>query len=153
MNTKNYLLLLAAGAAVVAVSVAAPVSLPKAFRTTGFFIGVTQGTDQVTSNPQYDRVDLAGRNLVNIAMGRSPTDTSVSNQVLVLRVDCGLRDAILMVYDRSTSNFVGRIARSTNLDCVKQQDTNKPGPNRARFVGHFQVDSTGSVSNSLLGGY
>jgi hypothetical protein len=136
MNTKKYTLLLAAGAVAVAVSVLAIPPQSKPFRTTAALIGVTQGTDQVTSNPQFDRVDLAGRNLVNIAMGRSPTDNSVSNQVLVMTFSCDLSFGTLSVYDRSTSNVVATIA-----------------PNRARFVGQFQINPTGSVSNSLLGGY
>jgi hypothetical protein len=153
MNTKKCIILAAAGVAVAAISARAISEVMKPFRTTGFFIGVTQGTDDVTSRPQYDRVDLAGRNLVNIAMGRSPTDNSVSNQVLVMNFSCDLTEASLSVYDRSASNLVATIAQSTSIDSVKSQDTNAAGPNRARFVGQFEIQSGGSVSNSLLGGF
>lgn len=56
-------------------AVAAGVAGVKTFRTTGYFIGITQGTNPVTGYLQYDDVNLAGHNLVNFAMGRNVTDT------------------------------------------------------------------------------
>jgi hypothetical protein len=153
MNAKKCTLLAVAGLAVAAISVYAIVSPSKTFRTTGYFIGVTQGSNSVTGNPQFDTVNFAGRNLVNLAMGRSVTATNVPNQVMALTFACDLSSASLVVYDLSTSNVVNIIAPSTSIDSVKQQDTKQTGPNRARFVGMFQIAANGTSTNGLLGGY
>ena len=153
MNAKNYALLGVAGLAAAAISAYAIVGTSKTFRTTASLIGVTQGSDPLTTNPEYDDVILAGRNLVNLAMGRSVNDTNVPGQVMAMTFDCDLSSASLVVYDRSTSNVVATIAGSTSVDAVKQQDTNRTGPNRARFVAHLQVLRNGNVAYGLLGGY
>ena len=153
MNTKKYALLGVAGVAVAAVTAYAAVTSIEIFRTTGFFIGVSQGTNSVTSEPEYNEIKFAGWNLVNLAMGRSVTDTSVSNQVMAMTFDCDLSSASLVVYDLSTSNIVGTIASSTSIDSVRQQDAKQTGPNRARFVGQFQIAQVGNPTNGLAGGY
>jgi hypothetical protein len=153
MNAKKYALFGVAGLAVAAISAYAIVGTSKTFRTTGSFICVTQGSNQVTSNPQFDNLNLAGRNLVNLAMGRSVNDTNEPNQVMAMTFECDLSSASLVVYDRSTSNVVAVIAGSTSVDSVKQQDTNQTGPNRARFVAHLQILRNGNVAYGLLGGY
>src|SRR6516164_2403305 len=111
MNGKKYLLIGALGLAAVA-SVFAIAATSKTFRTTGIFIGVAQGHDQVTGNPQFDELTLVGHNLVNLAMARSATDTNVPNQVMAMTINCDLSSASLVVYDRSTSNIVATIAES-----------------------------------------
>jgi len=153
MNTKKYTLLGVAGIAVAAITAYAAVASIGVFRTTGFFIGVSQGTNSVTSEPEYNEIKFAGWNLVNLAMGRSVTDTSVSNQVMAMTFDCDLSSASLVVYDLSTSNIVGTIASSTSIDSVRQQDARQTGPNRARFVGLFQIAQAGNPTNGLAGGY
>jgi hypothetical protein len=124
----------------------------KTFRTTAYFIGITQGTNPVTGDPQYDRVNLAGHNLVNLAMGRDVTDNR-ANQVLAMTFACDLSSASLVVYDTHTSNTVATIAVSTTINSVKQQDTNQKGPNRAHFVAVLQIGQNGNPTNGLLGGY
>src|SRR5436190_23191246 len=100
---KKRLFLAMAGFSFVALSVSAVALIgSRTFRTTGSFIGVTQGSDHVTSNPQFDRVDFAGRNLVNLAMGREATDTNSPNQVLAMTFECDLNAARLVVYDRAS---------------------------------------------------
>jgi hypothetical protein len=153
MNAKKYTLLGVAGLAVVAITAYANVVAFKTFRTTGVFIGVTQGTNSVTGDPQYDETTFAGWNLVNLAMGRSGGDTNVSNEVMAMTFDDNLSSASLVVYDLSTSNIVGVIASSTSIDFVKQEDAKQTGPNRARFVGQFQIAQDGNSTNGLAGGY
>jgi len=153
MNAKKYALLGVAGLAVAAVTAYASVVPLKTFRTCGVFYGVTQGTNTVTGDPQYDETILGGWNLVNLAMGRNVTDTSVSNEVMAMTFDCDLNAATLVVYDLSTSNILNTIASSTSLDSVKQEDAKETGPNRARFVGQFQIAHDGNTTNGLLGGY
>jgi hypothetical protein len=153
MNTRKCLLLVAAGLGLAAISASALVAVNKTFRTTGFFIGLTQGTNAVSSNPQFDSANFAGWNLVNLAMGRSAADTSNTNQVMAMTFDCDLSSASLVVYDRSTSNVVATIAESTSVDSIKQQDVKKTAPNHAHFVGQFKIDSNGNGTNGLQGGF
>ena len=82
MKTKKRIFLGVASLAVAAIAAyAAGVVSTTTFRTTGYFIGLTQGTNPATGHPRYDYFDFAGHNLVNLAMGRTLTDTSVTNQV------------------------------------------------------------------------
>jgi hypothetical protein len=153
MNTKKYVLLGVAGLAAAAITAYASVGAFKTFRTLGVFIGVTQGTNSVTGNPQYDETIFGGWNLVNLAMGRNVIETNVPNQVMAMTFDCDLSSASLVVYDLSTSNIVNTIASSTRIDSVKQEDAKQTGPNRARFVAQFQIAQNGNPTNGLLGGY
>ena len=150
-NKRNILILL--GLSLATITAIAASETAKTFRTVGNFIGVSQGTNEVASNPEFDSVNFVGRNLVNLAMGRGVTDTNVPNQVLAMTFDCDLSSASLVVYDRASSNVIATIAESTSMDSVKQQDANKAGPNRARFVGQFKIDESGGATNALLGGY
>ena len=154
MNTKKRIFLGVASLAVAAFAAyAAGVVGTKTFRTTGYFIGLTQGTNPATGHPQYDSSDFAGHNLVNLAMGRNPTDTSVTNQVMAMTFACDLSTASLVVYDEITSNVVATIAASTSVDSVRQEDAKQTGPNRAHFVAVLQIGPNGNASNGLLGGY
>jgi len=154
MKIKKRILLGLAGLAVAAiVAYAGGVVGTKTFRTTGYFIGLTQGTNPVTGHPIYDYVDFAGHNLVNLAMGRNLTDTNVPKQVMAMTFACDLSAADLVVYDESTSNVVATIAASTSVDSVRQQDTNRKGPNRAHFVAVLQIGQNGNETNGLLSGY
>jgi hypothetical protein len=122
-------------------------------RTLGYFIGLTQGTDPITNTPRFENADFAGHNLVNLAMGRDATDTSVPNQVLAMTFACDLSSANLVVYDELASNVVAVIAASTSVDSVLQQDAHEAGPNRAHFVAALQINTNGNPTNGLLGGY
>jgi hypothetical protein len=156
MNSKKTMLLAVAGLSVAAITACAAAGSSDpliTFRTTGVFIGVTQGTNPVTGNPQYDKTTLGGWNLVNLAMGRCVTDTNVPNQVMAMTFDCDLSSASLVVYDWSVSNIVNTIATSTNIDTVTQEDAKQTGPNRARFVTQFQIAQNGNPTNGLLDGY
>jgi hypothetical protein len=156
MNSKKYTLLVVAALSVAAITACTAKGSPNpliTFRTTGFFVTVTQGSNSVTGDPQYDKTTLAGWNLVNLAMGRSVTDTNVPNQVMAMTFDCDLSSASLVVYDNSVSNIVNVIATSTNIDSVTQEDAKQTGPNRARFVTQFQIAQNGNPTNGLLGGY
>jgi len=153
MKTNKYTYLAVAGLALATIAAYATGAVSvKTFRTTGYFIGITQGTNPVTGDPQYDRVDLAGHNLVNLAMGRGVTDNR-TNQVMAMTFACDLSSASLVVYDTRTSNILATIAASTTIDSVKQQDTNQKGPNRAHFVAVLQVAANGNPTNGLLSGY
>jgi len=123
------------------------------YRTTGYFIGLAQGTNPVTGHPKFVDVDFAGHNLVNLAMGRSLTSTNDPRQVLAMTFAADLTSASLVVYDLSTTNVVATIAASTSIDSVKQQDTNGKGPNRAHFVTYLQVAANGNSTNGLADGY
>jgi hypothetical protein len=154
MKTKNQIMLgLAAVAAVAIATYAASVAGTKTFRTTGHFVGVTQGTNAVTGNPQYDNVDFAGHNLVNLAMGRDPNDKTEPNQVMAMTFACDLSSASLVVYDERTSNAVATIGASTTIDSVTQEDAKQKGPNRAHFVAVLQIEPNGTTADGLLGGY
>lgn len=122
------------------------------FRTTGYFAGLTQGTNG--GRLVYADASFAGHNLVNLTMGRNANDTHFPQQVLALTFDCDLSSASLVVYDQSISNVVATIASSSVIDVVKQQDTKKEaGPNRAQFVTMLSVFQNGDGTNGLLGGY
>lgn len=158
MNAKKRLLLgIASIAAVVAAaytSTAADTNVFKTFRTTGYFVGLTQGTNAVTDKPMYDNVSFAGHNLVNLAMGRGLTNTNFPNQVMAMTFACDLSSANLVVWDLVTSNTVAVIAPSVSVDAVYQQDAlNKVGPNRAHFVAALQINQLGDGTNGLAGGY
>lgn len=154
MKTNKRILLVAAGLAVASVAAyATGVVGSKTFRTTGYFLGITQGTDPVTSHPRFDQLNLAGHNLVNLAMGRNLTSTNVPSQVMAMTFECDLSAANLVVYDKHSSNIVATIAASTTVDSVKQQNTNLKGPNRAHFVALLQLGQNGNTTNGLAGGY
>ncbi|MGP8239922.1 MAG: hypothetical protein ACLQVW_31520, partial [Limisphaerales bacterium] len=124
----------------------------KTFRTLAYFIGLSQGTNSLTGDPEYVNNDFAGHNLVNLAMGRASDDT-VSNQVLAMTFACDLSSARLVVYDKATSNVVATIADSTMINSVKQQDKGETGPNRAHFVAVVQLEQNGNATNGLVDGY
>jgi hypothetical protein len=156
MKSRNRLFLGIASAVALAAStyVAGAAETNKTFRTTGYFVGLTQGTNPVTGTPTYDNVSFAGHNLVNLAMGRSLTDTNFPRQVLATTFACDLSSASLVVYDLGTSNTLTIIASSVSVDAVYQQDaTRVGGPNRAHFVAALQVNSNGNDTNGLAGGY
>jgi len=123
------------------------------YRTTGYFVGLTQGTNPVTGRPKYVDFDFAGHNLVNLALGRPLAGTNDPSQVLAITFAADLTAASLVVYDLSSSNVVATIAASTSIDSVKQQDTNGKGPNRAHFVTYLQVAANGNSTNGLADGY
>lgn len=122
-------------------------------RTTGYFIGLTQGSNAVTGDPILENVSFAGHNLVNLAMGRSLTDTNFPSQVLAMTFECDMSSASLVVYDRAVSNTVAVIASSTAIDSVYQQDFKQAGPNRAHFVALLQFGANGNDTNGVTGGY
>ena len=154
MNTKKRMLLGAAALAIAAVGAYATGSVvSKTFRTTGFFIGLTQGTNHVTGHPRFDDVTFAGHHLVNLAMGRSVHDTNFPQEVMAMTFPCDLSAASLVVYDRGTSNVVATIAASTSIDSVVQQDPLQKGPDRAHFVAVLQIGPNGNPTNGLVGGY
>jgi hypothetical protein len=153
MKTRKKLLLAAASAAVVAVAAYATNVLTETFRTTGYFIGLTQGQDPINGHPRYEQANFAGHNLVNLAMGRSATDTNVHSQVMAMTFACDLSSANLVVYDEDTSNIVATIAASTTVDSVKQQDAGESGPNRAHFIAVLQIGTNGNSTNGLVDGF
>lgn len=128
------------------------------FRTTGYFVGLTQGSNSLTKSasetPAYSNVSFAGHNLVNLAMGRSANDTSFPKQVLAINFACDLSWADLVVQDLSTSNTLTVIATSVSVDTIYQQDSTKDaGPNRAQFVASLQINPNGNETNGLAGGF
>ncbi len=157
MNAQKRLILGIAGlvaAVATACSVSADTITLKTFRTTGYFEGIAQGTNPVTGYPKYANASFAGHNLVNLAMGRSLSDTSHPSQVMAMTFACDLSSADLVVYDLATSNTVGIIAGSVSVDSVYQQDPGfKAGPNRAHFVATLQVQPGGNGTNGVVGGY
>jgi hypothetical protein len=153
MKTKKRIFLGLASLAVAAAAAYAAGVSTVTFRTLGYFIGLTQGTDPVTGHPRYVNADFAGHNLVNLAMGRGVSDTNVPNQVLAMTFACDLSAASLVVYDTLASNVVATIAASTTIDSVVQQDVKEPGPNRAHFVAVMQIGANGNPTNGLLNGY
>jgi hypothetical protein len=152
MKTQKRIILGVAGLALAAVAAYASSVSNVTFHTLAYFIGITQGSDPVTGHPRYENADFAGHNLVNLAMGRSATENE-TNQVLAMTFSCDLSSAKIIVYDRSTSNAVATIATSTMMDSVLQQDTREVGPNRAHFVGVFQLGENGNSTNGLISGY
>jgi hypothetical protein len=153
MKSRKRIFLAVASLAVAAIAAYASGVGTVTFRTLGYFIGLTQGTNAVTGHPQYDNANFAGHNLVNLAMGRSAGDTNVPNQVLAMTFACDLSSASLVVYDILTSNVVATIAASTSMNSVVQQDVNARGPNRAHFVAELQIGTNGNPTNGLLEGY
>jgi hypothetical protein len=153
MKTNKRIILGVAGLAVAAFAAYASGAGSVTLRTLGYVIGITQGTDPITGNPRFVDADFAGRNLVNLAMGRDVSDTNVPNQVMAMTFACDLSSANLVVYDELTSNVVATIAASTTVDSVLQQDARQKGPNRAHFVAMMQVNTNGNPTNGILGGY
>jgi hypothetical protein len=158
MNVKRRILFGIAGLtttlAMVGTIRAADTNTLKTFRTTGYFIGLTQGTNPVTQKPTYDNASFAGHNLVNLAMGRNLTDTNHPHQVMAMTFDCDLSSASLVVYDLATSNALATIAASTFVDSVYQSDPlNQPGPSRAHFVTTLQINPLGNPTNGLVNGF
>jgi len=153
MKTKNRILIAATSLAVAAVAAYASGVATVTLRTCGYFIGVVQGTNAVNNHPEYYGVDFAGRNLVNLAMGRGFSATNEPNQVMAMTFACDLSSANLVVFDKTTSNVVATIAASTTIDSVKQQDAGQHGPNRAHFVAVLQLGPNGNSTNGLAGGY
>jgi hypothetical protein len=143
----------AAGLALAAVAAYASSVGTVTMHTLAYFVGITQGSDPVTGHPKYENADFAGHNLVNLAMGRPSTNEPDTNQVLAMTFSCDLSSAKMIVYDRSTSNAVATIAESTTMDSVLQQDPRETGPNRAHFVGVFQLGPNGNSTNGLVSGY
>lgn len=156
MNTKISLLLgIASLVAVTATtSSVAAAETNVTLRTTGYFVGLTQGTNAVTKKPSYSNVSFAGHNLVNLAMGRGLNDTNFPNQVMAVTFACDLSSADLVVWDLAASNTVAVIATSVAVDAVYQQDAlSHTGPNHAHFVSTLQIQQSGGETNGLLGGY
>lgn len=121
------------------------------FRTTGYFLGIMQATNQ--NKPQFDEVSFTDANLVNLAMGRGVNDKTTPNQVMAITFACDLSSASLVVYDTNTSSIVSTIASSTTVSSVLQQDAHQTGPNRAHFVALLQLGQTGNATDGLTGGY
>jgi len=141
-------------AVAIAHTASAQTNTVKTFRTTGYFVGLTQGTNPVTEHPIYDNVSFAGHNLVNLAMGRGLYDTNHPNQVMAMTFTCDLSSANLVVYDLAVTDVVATIAASVSVDAVYQQDAQvKPGPNHAHFVATLQVNQNGNDTNGLSSGY
>lgn len=158
MNAKKSLILgIASAAALFATTYAAGAAETntfKTYRTTGYFVGLTQGSNAVTGTPMYDNVSFAGHNLVNLAMGRSLTSTNAPRQVMAMTFACDLSSANLVVWDLGTTDTVAVIASSVSVDAVYQQDPiSRQGPNRAHFVAALQVNANGNSTNGLASGY
>ena len=157
MNIKQRLLLGITGAvALVAATYAAGAADTNTvtLRTTGYFVGLTQGSNAVTGTPMYDNVSFAGHNLVNLAMGRSLTDTNFPRQVMAMTFACDMSSASLVVYDLAVTDTVAVIASSVSVDAVYQQDPiSRNGPNRTHFVAALQINPNGNPTNGLAGGY
>ena len=152
MNTKKWLLISAATAATIGLAGIGIIS--KTYRTTAVFLGVQQGVDPTTQLPQFDYLRLAGHDLVNLAMGRSITDTNFPRQVLAATFLCDRSAASLVVYDKDTDSIVATIAQSTSFDSVVQQDSTLiAGPDRARFVAQFDVNENGNDTDGILDGF
>jgi len=155
MNATQRILLRFAGFALSAATVCTvgAADTNKTFRTTGYFVGLTQATNPVSGKPLYENISFAGHNLVNLAMGRSLTDKTHPNQVMAMTFECDLSAASLVVYDLASSNILTTIAASTVVDSVKHQDLQQKGPNRAHFVAMLQIAQVGNPTNGLAGGY
>jgi hypothetical protein len=153
MNTNKRIAIVAASLAAAALAAYATGVTTKIFRTTGYFIGLTQGSDPVNGHLRYEDANFAGHNLVNLALGRDATATNVPAQVMAMTFACDLSSADLVVYDLATSNIVATIASSTSVDSVRQQDAGFSGPNRAHFVAVLQIGTNGNGTNGLLGGF
>lgn len=153
MNSKKWLPLGAVAIVAVAITASAIPLIPsKTFRTTASLVGISQGHDSVSLHPQYDFTSLAGWNLINLAMGREVTNRTVTTQVLAMTVACDLKSASLVAYDKANSNAVVTLATTTSFETVTKQVGNA-GPNRARFVALFQVNTNGTATDGLIGGF
>ena len=64
MKVKNRMIIGAASLAVVALAAYATEVNSKTFRTLAYFIGLSQGTNSLTGDPEYVNNDFAGHNLV-----------------------------------------------------------------------------------------
>jgi hypothetical protein len=157
MHTQKRNLLFGAALAVAAMTVSqvwADNTNLVTFRTTGYFVGLAQGSNSVSGKPSYENISFAGHNLVNLEMGRSLTDTNHPSQVLAMTFECDLSSASLVVYDLATSNLVAVIGAGTVSSVVRQQDLGTAaGPNRAHFVTTVQLDANGNSTNGVTGGY
>ena len=151
MVTKKWWILGAAAVVTFVISASAVLVSSKTFRTTALLLGVAQKTG--AGLPVFDYSRIAGFKLVNLAMGRSESDTTVTNQVLVMTFPCDLSTAQLAVYDKNTSNVVVAIADSSGLvDSVQGVGISKTGKTNsvARFVTQLIVNQHGNLSGGFL---
>jgi hypothetical protein len=152
MKARNIII----GAATLAVAAAtayAATVVTKTYRTTAYFVGIQQGTNDSNGHPSFQNASFAGHNLVNLAMGRSPAATNTPGQVLAMTFACDLSSASLVVYDEKLSNVVATIGQSTSIDSVVQQDNLAKAPNRAHFVTVLPLNANGNGTNGIASGY
>lgn len=123
------------------------------FRTTAILSGLVQGEDPISHAPRIDRSPVAGRDLVDLAMGRPIGDTTHPEQVLATTIACDLATAELVVLDRLAGTTLATIAQTTRLDALQSQGPRASAPNGAYFVASFDVAESGNVSNGITGGY
>ena len=144
MKPSRWILLSLTGLALLLTSAYAVV-VSKTFRTTALFYTFTQGQTTTTK--------LAGRNLVNLAMGRAVASADFPNQVLALTISCDYSAASLVVYDQTAAGIVATLASASHLDTVVQADFHTNRSDHVRFLAQFEVNPTGSAANGLRGGF
>jgi len=152
MKARNIIIGAATLAVAAATAYAATVST-QTYRTTAWFVGIEQATNNSNGHPEFQTASFAGHNLVDSVMGRSVTDTNARNQVLAMNFSADLTSASLVVYDEKLSNVVATVGQSTTIDTVFQQDLNQKGPNRAHFVTVLQLNQNGNSTNGVSSGY
>src|ERR1700735_5162230 len=146
MKAKN-IIIGAATMAVAAVTAYAATVATKTYRTTAYFVGIQQGTNDSNGHAQFQNASFAGHNLANLAMGRPAGATNAPYQVLAMTFACDLSSASLVVYDEKLSNVVATIGQSTSIDSVVQQDNLAKAPNRAHFVTVLPLNANGNDTN------
>ena len=141
------------------------VRIGAAFVVMAFAVSVNGGTFRDTAvvnaafqvpNPVATNTDLlafdtfAGHDLVNLALGESPTVVQ-TNRVLALEISCDSASAKLVVFDAALSSNILDIASSTNVYALTGQDSaSSLGPNHERFVMRMGVNTNGFLVGGFL---
>ncbi len=152
MSGKRLMAACAAIAAVATASVFAT-DVVHTYRTTsGMLVVADKSVTNVNTLTSHTNVVLRfeyaaydGSNLVALALGGNPT----SNQVFAMDIDCDSSVAHLVVFDKSVSSNIMKIATSASIDTLAQQTTKSTITNEERFVALFNINPT----NDLLGGF
>jgi hypothetical protein len=104
--------------------------------------GAHQETNQVTQAPYIMPVVLNSHHIINLAMGRSLTNSVPANEVLAMLRDNEDQDRKLIVFDRDASSNLVTVADIDGRGRVHQKGT-------ALFVWQVDMEQTGQEENGI----
>jgi hypothetical protein len=139
MTMKSFPVIIAA---VLGVVTAVGASTNDVFRARVWMKGAHQETNQVTQAPYIMPVVLNSHHIINLAMGRSLTNSVPANEVLAMLRDNEDQDRKLIVFDRDASSNLVTVADIDGRGRVHQKGT-------ALFVWQVDMEQTGQEENGI----